>query len=126
MRALCLALLVACSTPAPPPAQPPAPAAPAVAARAPEPSGPSWVGVRVDEKAVRITQVIKDAPADKAGLRIGDEIVSVNGTPITTGPAFVERVRGTKNGDKLSIVVVRGGGKITLDVIVAPRPQSIA
>ncbi|MBA3502392.1 MAG: redoxin domain-containing protein [Myxococcota bacterium] len=122
MRALCFVLLVACSTPAPPPPQP------VVAAPAPkqDESGPSWIGVRVDTEPVRITQVIRDAPGDKAGLRIGDELLTVNGEAVPTGPAFVERIRGTKNGDTLAVVVMRGGGKITLQIKVAPRPDSIA
>lgn len=121
MRALGLVLVAACSTAAPPPANPVA-----AAAQAPESSGPSWVGLRLDDAPLRITQLIKDAPGEQAGLRIGDEIVSVDGTPIATAPAFVERVRGTRNGDTLAIVVIRGGGKITFDVKVAPRPASIA
>jgi cytochrome c biogenesis protein CcmG/thiol:disulfide interchange protein DsbE len=93
---------------------------------APKQPTPSWVGVRVDEKPVRITQVIKGAPGDKAGLKIGDEILSVDTAPIPSGPAFVQRVMRTKNGDTLSIEIVRGGGKITLKVPVEERPQSIA
>ena len=125
MRALCLVLLAACSTPAPPP---PKPVVEPVRAAAPQPEagGPSWVGVRIDEQAVRVTQVIKGAPADKAGLQIGDQILSIDGAPIASGAAFVKRVRGTKNGDMLAVVVVRGGGKITFKIRVEPRPESIA
>jgi cytochrome c biogenesis protein CcmG/thiol:disulfide interchange protein DsbE len=123
MRVLLVLLATACSTPAPPPQQP------VVAAPAPnqeEAGGPSWVGVRVDTGPVRITQVIKDAPGDKAGLKIGDELLTVNGQEIPSGPAFVERIMGTQNGDTLAVVVMRGGGKITFQIKVAPRPASIA
>jgi peroxiredoxin len=70
--------------------------------------------------------VIKGAPGDKAGLQIGDELVTVDGAPVSSGPAFVERVMGTKNGDTLAVVVNRGGGKITFSIKVEPRPESIA
>ena len=121
MRVLLALLAAACQAPAPPPK--PTPPPPLVVA---QDEGPSWVGLRVDTRPVRITQVIKDAPADKAGLRIGDELLSVNGQAVPTGPAFVERVRGTKNGDTLAVEVMRGGGKITFQIKVAPRPESIA
>ena len=90
MRVLLVLLAAACSTPAPPPKPV---VAPVVEVKQDE--GPSWVGVRVDTKPVRITQVIKDAPGDKAGLKIGDELLSVNGQTVPTGPAFVERIMGT-------------------------------
>lgn len=91
-----------------------------------EPTGPSWVGVRVEERPVRITQVIRGAPGDRAGLKIGDEIISVDNAPIASGPVFVERIMNTRNGDTLAIAIVRGGGPITLRVVVEPRPESIA
>src|SRR5437868_6509792 len=116
MRVLWLLVIVAaCQSPAPPP--PPKPPAPVVAAPV-VPDGPSWVGVRVDQQPVRITQVIKGAPADKGGLKIGDEIISVNNTPIPSGPAFVERIMNTHSGDTLAIAIMRGGGPVTLRVVV--------
>ena len=121
MRALCLAVLAACSTPAQPAAKPAPAATPAA-----RDDGPSWVGVRVEPKPVRITQVIKGAPGEKAGLRIGDELLSIDGAPVTSGPAFVERIMNTKSGDTLAVVVARGGGNITFSIKVEPRPESIA
>lgn len=127
MRALWLALLAACSSaPAPAPATPAPAPAPQLAADRPAANGPSWIGVRVEEQPARISQVIKGAPADRAGLRIGDEVVAIDGAPIASGPAFVQRVKGTRNGDALAMEVVRGGQRITLRVVVAPRPDSIA
>ena len=93
MRALCLVLIAACSSPPPPQAAKPAPAP----AQAPVDDGPSWVGVRVDSQApVRITQIIKDAPGDKAGLKIGDEIAlgSERRGPIQAHEAGLPSYRG--------------------------------
>jgi cytochrome c biogenesis protein CcmG, thiol:disulfide interchange protein DsbE len=125
MRVLLLAVVLgACSSSKPAPD----PGGPVRSAPAPTPAheGPSWIGVRVDSQPVRITQVIKGAPGDKGGLRIGDEIVSVDGATIATGPDFVERVRGAKSGATLAFAIVRGGGKVTLTVTPEPRPASIA
>lgn len=93
---------------------------------APAVDGPSWVGVRVDDVPVRITQVVPGAPAAKAGLALGDEIVSIDGAAITSGPGFVERVKKTRNGDTLAIAIRRGGKPLTVKVVVEARPQSIA
>lgn len=129
MRALLIAAVVLAACSSSPPAKPaPDPGGPVriAPAAAPAHDGPSWIGVRVDSQPVRITQVIKGAPGDKGGLRIGDEVLAVDGAAVATGPDFVERVRGAKSGATLAFAVVRGGGKITLKVTPEPRPESIA
>ena len=83
--------------------------------------------MRVDQEApVRITQIIKGAPGDKGGLRIGDEIVTIDGVKMESAAQFVERVMGTKRGDTLAFVVNRGGGTIKFAITVEARPESIA
>ena len=60
-----------------------------------------------------ITHVLEGSPADKAGLRVGDEIVSVDGGPygaVTSfrgraGRASVLEVRKTRDGERLRVEV---------------------
>ena len=64
------------------------------------------------------------SPALKAGFKPGDQILSVNGTPVSTWDAFSEQVRA--NGDKaITVVVDRGGKQVTLTThtIVSQRPD---
>lgn len=36
------------------------------------------ISTRVEDKAIIITDILKDSPADKSGLKIGDRIISIN------------------------------------------------
>jgi regulator of sigma E protease len=50
----------------------------------------SVVGVPVPNKKVIVVEVIKGAPADKAGLRAGDTILSINNEPVTNTTQIIE------------------------------------
>src|SRR5438270_13864575 len=58
---------------------------------------PVWIGVgfTVEKSGVRVTTLPYDSPADKAGLRINDLIIGVNGSAggvdFTLEPAALER-----------------------------------
>lgn len=60
-----------------------------------------------------LDDVILGTPADKAGMRTGDLIVSIDGAPVVTWPQLVDRVRGS-NGRELHFVVQRDGKEIAL------------
>ena len=53
----------------------------------------SAVGVPTPTSKVFVSQVIKDAPADRAGLKVGDLLEEVNGKKITTTIDVVETAR---------------------------------
>jgi membrane-associated protease RseP (regulator of RpoE activity) len=64
------------------------------------------------------------APARAAGFRTGDQIVSVNGEPVTTWDQFSSIVRANGN-NKIVVVVERGGKQVTLstNTMVSQRPD---
>ena len=65
-----------------------------------------------DGRGVRIAEVVKGSPAEKAGLKAGDIITAVAGKPADKDPTeFVRTVRGMKPGDKVDIVYYRDGKK---------------
>lgn len=65
-----------------------------------------------DGRGVRIAEVVKGSPAEKAGLKAGDIITEVAGKPADKDPSeFVRTVRGMKPGDKVDIVYYRNGKK---------------
>ena len=54
---------------------------------------------------------IKDGPAERAGLKDGDQIVSVDGQVFVSAPALIGHIRG-KVSDPLEFVVERDGKKL--------------
>jgi membrane-associated protease RseP (regulator of RpoE activity) len=90
-----------------------------------------WIGISYDETivihgnarsgAVTITDVIKDSPAEKAGLQPGDTVVRVNGFRATTD-VLGSMGASVEPGDTVHIVVRRGGRDADIAVEVAKRP----
>jgi putative serine protease PepD len=68
---------------------------------------------------VLIRQIQSGGPAGKAGLRAGDVVIAVNGTPITSSDSLIATIRSHKAGDKVSITIVRGGKRQTVSVTLA-------
>lgn len=70
-----------------------------------------------DDPELYLGSVEKGSPADKAGLRPGDLLLSINATPITKFEQVVSMIR-TYTGDKpLQFVVLRDGAKSTLEIV---------
>jgi regulator of sigma E protease len=66
-----------------------------------------------------IRKIDRDTPADKAGLRVGDEIVAVDGTKVETGNAIGMGAVLEKTKDKPVHLTVSRSGQ-TMEVTVAP------
>ena len=76
----------------------------------------SGVGIEfvIREDTIHVQGVIKNGPADQAGIRAGDKIVSVDGKPfvgkIVTNEEAMRRLKGPKD-TKVKIGVIRYGEK---------------
>jgi C-terminal processing protease CtpA/Prc len=68
-----------------------------------------------------VVDVTKDGPSDQAGLKVGDEIVSVDGKPATGIPLYEmrERLRNEAPGTVVHFTVKRGSE--TKDIAVTLR-----
>jgi thiol-disulfide isomerase/thioredoxin len=81
-----------------------------------------WVGIRLAKKPT-ITQVVSGSPAEHAGLKVGDEVVSVAGQTVATGDEVALRTRALALGKKADIVIRRDGRELTIAVAPEPRPD---
>jgi regulator of sigma E protease len=94
----------------------------------PEPLGPNQYGVMgwvPKESSVTLTTIEAGMPADKAGIKVGDQILTANGQDIPALEALVQMLNHTKD-QPLEIVVLRNGQKQTFTVkpILAPAGPS--
>ena len=76
------------------------------------------LGVEPSLESVKVAQVVSDSPAARAGLKLGDKIIAVDGAPITAWNQFKDVLR-QSNGRPLVLRVDRQGSQV--DVQAAPE-----
>jgi serine protease Do len=75
---------------------------------------------------VTISNVVAGSPAEQAGLKIGDTIVSVDGKSIKNGDELVADIASRKPGSKVNLGIVRNAKKQDVSVTVADRAKLFA
>ncbi len=65
--------------------------------------------------SIELDTIVPGRPADRAGLKVEDRIVSVDGSPILSLEQFLEAVKGS-GGKTLQITVSRNGHTLTIPV----------
>jgi serine protease Do len=74
-------------------------------------------------EGVFIQTVAPGGPSEKAGLKEGDIIVSINGKPVHDGSALVNTVTATPIGQALDVTVLRNGKRENHKVVVGDLAQ---
>ena len=69
-----------------------------------------------DRGGVEIVGVFEDSPAQAAGLRIGDEITSINDERVKSRDELIDAVGQFKVGDKVTVSLVRDGDTRRIEV----------
>ena len=84
----------------------------------------AYLGVSVDSSSgkVVIAEVRDGTPAADAGLQAGDEILTVDGTKVTTADGLTNAIAEHQPGDSISIEFSRNGETNTVQVTLASRP----
>jgi serine protease Do len=102
-----------------------------------------WLGVRIRDlteqemedlsvktdlregAGVLVAEVIRDTPAQQAGLRDGDLIVAIDGRPVVETRTLQRLVGATSAGRELALVVLREGRRESLSVRVGRMPDDM-
>ena len=75
---------------------------------------------------VTVSDVTPGSPAEQAGLKVGDTIVSVDNKPVKNGTELVADIASRKPGSKAVIGFIRNGKKQDATVTVADRAKLFA
>jgi membrane-associated protease RseP (regulator of RpoE activity) len=88
-----------------------------------ERSGRGFLGVGLprrhfdlDLEFVVIFEVVAGSPAERAGLKVGDRIVSVDGVKVADALDFVQRIKAKKPDDQLKLKVLRDEEQLVVEV----------
>src|SRR3954451_14667867 len=63
-------------------------------------------------------------PAEAAGVKSGDVVVAIDGTPVADADAAVAAIDAKKPGDKIVLSIVRGGQRQSITATLGTRPSS--
>lgn len=81
----------------------------------------SGAGFKVtQDRGVVIIRVVKDSPAQKAGLKPGDIILKVGGKEVSSSNAVQQKVESSRVGTELPLEILREGKPLAIKVIPAP------
>ncbi|HEV2229099.1 MAG TPA: Do family serine endopeptidase [Steroidobacteraceae bacterium] len=69
-----------------------------------------------------VSQVVDGSPADKAGLRVGDVVTSVNGQPVRSNTELRNVIGLLRVGDTMDIALVRDGKPMRATAVIAAVP----
>lgn len=87
------------------------------------PAMASNLGLSVNEGAL-VSSVVKDSPADRAGIKAGDVVTAVNGSPIRDATALRNRVGLSRTGSTVTLSVLRDGRSRDIKVTIGKAPES--
>ena len=99
-----------------------------------------WIGAGVQEltpelaesfklgdiKGVLVTDVIRRSPADRAGIKAGDILVTIDNTTIDNWSAMLETVANIPPGKVVPLKLMRDGSTISMQVKIGKRPKPAA
>jgi len=91
-----------------------------------------WVGIEFDPDsgsigAYRVTRVLPDSPADKAGLHVGDILAALNGVRLVKAndAALAKARKEWKPGQAVTYTVKREGEDRDISLTLAPMPADV-
>ncbi len=88
----------------------------------------AFAGINGEEaqRGVRLTNIVENSPAAKAGLKSGDIVTSAEGKEIDKYEELVELIRSHKPGDKLDLKIKSGEESRQVALTLADRSQVAA
>jgi len=71
---------------------------------------------------VIIAGILRDGPAAKGGLKVGDIVQTMDGTPVENTTRFMARIAAKKPGEKIELGVYRNGQARQIVLVTSERP----
>ena len=93
-----------------------------------------WVGIRLQTPDVQsareaaavgaiVARVVPGSPADRAGVRAGDQVIAAGARPVKNPFDWEARLLDLRVGEQLPVTVRRGGRELRVSLQVADAPE---
>ena len=76
-----------------------------------------------DTGGLLVTSLAPDGPAAKAGVLIGDVVLSLDGTAVAAPEDLLDLLTGSRIGQAAALQLIRGGMPLDLRVTIGARPK---
>ena len=80
--------------------------------------------IRKDDKGTLVASLLSAAPAEKAGIEVGDLITAVGNTPVPDTDTLRQIIAARQPGTKLTITVMRKGREKKISVLLGEQPAA--
>jgi serine protease DegQ len=96
-----------------------------------------WIGIEAQDitpelaESFKLTQpqgaliagVLRNSPANKAGLRAGDILLAIEGKPVIDSGAMLNLIAALKPGQRATLRIARAEAVIDISIIIGKRPK---
>ena len=82
------------------------------------------LGLAVNTKGLVVLDITADSPAEKAGLKVSDVILSIDGKPVAAREELRLAIAEQPPGARISLKIMRDGKLSTIDVILGSAPEA--
>ncbi|HCI14171.1 MAG: 2-alkenal reductase [Gallionellales bacterium GWA2_60_142] len=79
-----------------------------------------------DTKGVLITEVIRNSPAERAGIKVGDILIAIDDKSIDSWSLMLETIANLPPGKAVLAHLMRNGTEVSLQVKIGKRPSPTA
>ena len=77
-------------------------------------------------RGVLVANVVRNGPAEEAGIRIGDVLVTIDGQPVNDTGTLLNVVAALKPGSRTALTILRNRTEVKLNATVGRRPTQAA
>ena len=84
----------------------------------------AFLGVATEEldKGLKVVEVVEDSAAQKAGIGIGDVLLSIDDHELGSTNDLISLLRNKKVGDEINLNVLRNGSEVEIKATLKERP----